>query len=131
MSKPWRKVLNAWEKVSPTGKAVLLVAVLSFFTSALLLWPAWFHYIWPPTSYVELVKEGDDAFKGYRYSEAIQLYRRAENQLDAFIKFENESPSRNVIILERYYNSKMFINARIQLVLIAADVSRLETRDTR
>ena len=66
-----------------------------------------------------------------RYDEAVEAYEQAERNLDTLIEFENTSPTKNVSRLQRYQNSKTFIKARIQLGLIADDVSRLETRDNR
>ena len=80
----------------------------------------------PRWSVDDLTKQGDHAFRASLYTEALRLYKKADGVLDAQIKFEDESPSRSVAVLQRHYNSKTFIKTRIKLALIADDISRME-----
>lgn len=80
----------------------------------------------PEPEYQDLVRRGDFLFTDYEYEDALEAYQQADRMLDSLIKFESESPTKSMNILQAYYNSKSFIKTRIQLTLIADDISKLD-----
>ena len=77
--------------------------------------------------HVSLVKDGDELFRLGGFHEAQTLYEEANDSLNAQIVFEYEAPQHDIALLRRYYNSKTFIAARIELALIADEISKLDT----
>src|SRR5437867_1685416 len=54
----------------------------------------------------DLVREGDEAFKSYKYDRAQDFYQRAEARLATLIQFEDDSPSKDITLLQHYYDTK-------------------------
>lgn len=71
-----------------------------------------------------LIREGDLAYGAYRYDEAYSAYHEAERSLLSQIEFESDSPSRDLVRLQHYHNTKVLLRARIELALLAQEITR-------
>lgn len=128
-----RNVKNALSRFLNFFSNVLLIAIgsVTLLGGISLLWrflesiPTPQHPHRNVNLYARSIKDGDLAFNSYRYVEALELYRDAESKLDELIRFESESPSKNIRVLQRYYNSKTLLRTRVQLVLIVTDLSKI------
>lgn len=72
----------------------------------------------------EIIKSGDDAFRAYKYDDALARYQLAKWRLSGLIEFESNSPSKNENLLQHYYNIGTLLKARIELTSITEKVSR-------
>lgn len=126
--------MSAYRSMRPRLKRILMIMwVTAFVLSGLMLISVYIHQPTPAPNYAlevidvkDLVREGDDSFKSYKYDRAHDFYQRAESQLATLIQFENDSPSKDITLLQHYYDTKTLLKARIELVSIAEGISRLE-----
>ena len=120
---------NLLRKLKPLLTLLAILGILAFLI--FLLRPVGYKHHPNPDQvyalYVDLVKKGDDAFSAYKYDMAQRFYREAESELAALIEFEDKSPSRDISLLQHYYNRRMLLKTRIELTLIAQDVFRLRS----
>lgn len=87
------------------------------------------HSIGPPFYFEDIIKSGDERFRDYRYAEALSIYQDAEKSLERSIKFENESPSKDVSGLQHYHNMKTLLKVRIELTLTVIEISRAKAQE--
>jgi hypothetical protein len=78
------------------------------------------------STYEKFVWQGDAAFNAYEYDIAYHLYQRAERDLAELTHFEQQSPSKDINLLQRYHNANTLLRARIELTLITKDISELQ-----
>lgn len=72
----------------------------------------------------EYVQEGDAAFEARDYDRALYRYAKAERLLSELAKFEVNSPSKDIRILQRFYNINTYIVIRIKLSMIAKELDQ-------
>jgi hypothetical protein len=77
--------------------------------------------------YQEMVTRGDEAFRSHNYDRAMIFYEDADRTLSESLRFENESPSKDEPVLQHYHNAKTVLRAKMELTLLAEDVSRLKS----
>lgn len=82
----------------------------------------------PPTSLdvYGSIEQGDFAFSFDEYDKAYAAYQQAEITLARQLQFERNSPSVNVTLLQHYYNTEILLKARMELALIAKEISRMD-----
>lgn len=73
----------------------------------------------------DIIKEGDEAFRRYDYSYALNNYLRAEDNITELISFESGSPSKDEDLLQHYYNIRTLLKVRIELTSTAKGISHL------
>jgi hypothetical protein len=75
----------------------------------------------------KVIRMGDAAFERYRYDEALGHYSMAQEELSKLTDFEAASPSKDVRLLQHYYNTAAVLRSRIELILTARDIVRLRS----
>jgi hypothetical protein len=69
------------------------------------------------------IKEGDINFDLSEYKQALIAYEKAEQWLSSMMDFEKSSPSVNIALLQRCYNTKAFLQARIELTKTTEEIT--------
>lgn len=73
------------------------------------------------------IRRGDKAFEWRDYRFALEEYEQADRGLDSATRFENESQSKDMSLLQTYHNAKSFLNARIELTKLAIEIRTLRS----
>lgn len=73
------------------------------------------------------IRRGDKAFEWGDYRLALEEYEQADRGLDSVTRFENESQSKDLNLLQTYQNAKSFLNARIELTKLAIEIRTLRS----